>query len=302
MMQNRFNGKHSYFKKMLFALFASIVLCAHASAESDNVSSLRAEYEALKAQLEHNQFKRPLVLDSTEAQDQLKGSVYAVVDHSFGEVRTGLNSPDHWCDILFLHMNTKYCQADKDATGAILNVNIGKKTPEELEDSSRIVFNYKVAAITPDYLKIMLNADEGPMGTSNYRIVLEAVELTNAKTFIHLTYSYAVSVSGRLATKAYLATAGSDKVGFTVTGRQPDGTPEYIKGVRGIIERNTMRYYLAIDAFLAAANATPNAQLDKRLQTWFASTERYRRQLHEMELNDYLQMKRAENVRQLSMR
>jgi hypothetical protein len=302
MMQNRVSGKYSNFKKMLFALFASIVLYAHASAAPANLASLLSEYDSMKVQLEHNQFKRPLVLDSTEAPDQLKGSVYAVVDHPFGDVRAGLNNPDHWCDILFLHMNTKYCHADKDAARTILNVNIGKKTPEELEDSSRIVFNYKVAAIMPDYLKIVLNADEGPMGTSNYRIALEAGELTNTKTFIHLTYSYAVSMSGRLAMKAYLATAGSNKVGFTVTGRQDDGTPQYINGVRGIIERNTMRYYLAIDAFLTAANAAPNSQLEKRLQTWFAATERYPRQLHELELNEYLQMKRAENVRQLSMR
>jgi hypothetical protein len=51
-----------------------------------------------------------------------------------------------------------------------------------------------------------------------------------------------------IAMKTYLATLGSSKVGFTVTRRQSNGQPEYIRGMRGLVERNAMRYYLAIDA------------------------------------------------------
>ncbi|HEY8101596.1 MAG TPA: hypothetical protein VIF82_12650 [Burkholderiaceae bacterium] len=274
---------------------------ARAESETNNAGMLRAQYDALKEQLQHNQFTRQLVLDSTEAPDRLKGSIYAVVDYPFGTVQAGLDNPDHWCDVLLLHINTKYCHAEKKSSDTILNVNIGKKTPEALADSTRIAFNYKVAAITPAYFKIMLNAKEGPMGTSDYHIALEAVTLENSRTFIHLTYSYATSMTGRLAMRTYLATAGSGKVGFTVIGRRADGKPDYINGVRGLIERNTMRYYLAIDAFLSTENIAPNVQLEKRLQTWFAATERYSRQLHEMDRSEYLEMKRAENMRQLSM-
>ncbi len=297
------DGKFSALIKFLALVFlASAMVHARAESEPDNAALLRAQYDSLKEQLQHNQFKRPLVLDSTEASDQLNGSIYAVVDYPFAAVRSALNNPGHWCDILFLHMNTKYCQAESGAKDAVLHVNIGKKTAEDLADSSRIEFNYKVAAVKPDYLKIMLNADEGPLGTRDYRIVLESVPLPDAKTFIHLTYAYSVSMTGRLAMKTYLATGGRSKVGFTVTGRQPDGKPDYIGGVRGLIERNTMRYYLAIDAFLDTANAAPNVQLEKRLRIWFAATERYSRQLHEMDLADYLEIKRAENERQITMR
>jgi hypothetical protein len=55
-----------------------------------------------------------------------------------------------------------------------------------------------------------------------------------------------------------------------------------------------MRYYLAIDAYLGAPDAK---QLPGRLATWFDSTERYARQLHEVERNDYLTMKRNEYKR-----
>ncbi|MHB1592278.1 MAG: hypothetical protein ACYCTW_12225, partial [Sulfuricella sp.] len=65
-------------------------------------------------------------------------------------------------------------------------------------------------------------------------------------------------------------------------------------GVRGVVERNTMRYYLAIDAYLAALTTPPKDQLEKRLQHWYNATDQYARQLHEVERDDYFKMKRKE--------
>ena len=59
--------------------------------------------------------------------------------------------------------------------------------------------------------------------------------------------------------QSYLATAGSSKVGFSVVDRKADGTPVHIRNLRGVIERNTMRYYLAIEAFLGA-HAAPEVR------------------------------------------
>ena len=56
-----------------------------------------------------------------------------------------------------------------------------------------------------------------------------------------------------------------------------------------------MRYYLAIDAYLGAP-ATD--QLERRLQAWFAATENYPLQLHEIDRASYIGMKRAEHKRQ----
>jgi hypothetical protein len=50
----------------------------------------------------------------------------------------------------------------------------------------------------------------------------------------------------RMAMQAYLLTAGRDKIGFSITSKKADGPPTYIAGVRGAVERNAMRYYLAI--------------------------------------------------------
>lgn len=272
-----------------------------AMAGSNPEAILRAKYISLEPQLRQNQFKRPLVLDSIESSNRLQGDIYALVDYSFSKVNAGLNNPSHWCDVMLLHINTKYCHAIAGPTGTILKVNIGKKTPEELSDVPRLEFNYNVAVATREYLDIILNASVGPFGTRNYLVRLEAVALPGDKTFLHLTYSYAFNFTGSLAMQTYLGTIGSDKVGFTIIGRRVDGQPNYIRGVRGLVERNTMRYYLAIDSFLGAASAPPAMQFEMRLQNWFTAAEHFPRQLHEMNQETYLEMKRAENIRQQTL-
>ncbi len=142
----------------------------------------------------------------------------------------------------------------------------------------------------------------GPLGTRNYRIQLQAIPLAHGRTYLHLTYFYAYGWAGRIAMKTYLATFGSSKVGFTIAGRQNDGQPEYIQGMRGLVERNAMRYYLAIDAYLSALSAAPDLQLQLRLQNWFTATEQYPRQLREIDRSTYLAMKRSELLRQQSLR
>ena len=89
----------------------------------------------------------------------------------------------------------------------------------------------------------------------------------------------------------YLATSGRDKVGFSVVDRTADGQPVYVGGVRGVVERNTMRYYLALEAYLGTLDAPAADRLEKRLRAFHAALERYPRQLHELELDEYLEIK-----------
>ena len=98
--------------------------------------------------------------------------------------------------------------------------------------------------------------------------------------------------------QGYLATGGRGKVGFSIVGKSANGEPQYLGGMRGVIERNTMRYYLAIDAYLGALSLPAAARLDKRLNDWHSGVERYPRQLHELERAAYLSMKRQEIRRQ----
>lgn len=282
--------------KRMCALLAGGVLAASAYAAPDSSGgTLLAKYAELAPRLANNQFKRPVVLDSSETSSALKGDIYALVDHPFAEVNGMLNGPARWCDVLILHLNTKYCRPVTDASGTTLRVSVGKKTEQTLDQAYQVDFVYRKGVHTPTYFDTRLDAEKGPLGTSNYRIVLEAVPVPGNKTFLHLTYSYAFGFTSKVAMQAYLATAGSDKVGFTSEGKLADGQPDYIGGMRGVVERNTMRYYLAIDAYL---DAPATDQVDTRLQGWFAATDDYPLQLHEVERGDYLAMKRNEIARQ----
>lgn len=275
-----------------------IAQAAAAGPDTNSAASLRAKYADLGQQLSNNQFKRPLYLDSAESSSHLRGDIYALVDYPFAAVNEAFNDPAHWCDMLILHINTKYCHASTNKSSSILVVSIGKKDYQPVDQAYRVEFAYSVATTTPEYFDVGLNAKTGPLGTSDYRIRLEAVSVQGGKTFLHITYSYAYNFAGKLAMQAYLVTIGRAKVGFTITGNQSSSQPDYIGGVRGVVERNTMRYYLAIDAYLGALSRPPAEQLEKRLQSWFASTELYARQLHEIDRATYLDMKRREYLRQ----
>ena len=288
----------------MLRLAASVLLCVPftpiaASTQSDEAQTLRSKYTSLAPRLEQNQFSRPLVLDSIEGNDQLKGDIYAVMNFPYTQLKTALSDPVQWCEVLILHFNTKYCRANTDGAQPVLHVNIGKKTPQSLEDSEPIEFKFTVLATSPDYFDIALAAQQGPMGTSDYVITLRAVSLQSSKTFIQLTYSYTTGWTGRVAMRAYLATLGRGKVGFTVAGKDDDGQIKNVGGIRGVIERNTMRYFLAIDSYMDSMAEPKDAQFEKRLHSWFSATEQYARQLHEMSWDQYVEMKFAEHARML---
>ncbi len=268
---------------------------------AQDAATLRARQTALRDQLANNQFHRPLVLESTETDGTLKGDVYAVLAQPYSIVGQALQRMDHWCDILILHLNVKHCLARGSGTGSVLSVAVGRKFDQPLADAYRVDFAFRVAASNPDYLAVLLNAVVGPLGTKNYRIVLEAVPLDATSSFVHMSYSYAYGTAARVAMEGYLLTIGRDKVGFSIIERKPDGTPVYVGSVRGVVERNTMRYYLAIDAYLGAYTLPAAEQPEKRLRDWFTAIERYPRQLHELERDEYLSMKRRELARQQAM-
>jgi hypothetical protein len=273
------------------------IAVAPMAASAQDAATLRARHAALHDKFATNQFGRPLVLESTQTTGDLKGDVYAIVDHPFAMVQQALQSPDHWCDILILHLNVKRCKA----TGGMpkmLNLSVGRKFDQPIEDAYQLNFSYRVAASTADYLQVQLSAEEGPLSTKNYRIQVEAVPIEAKRSVIHMSYAYGYGFAARLAMQTYLATLGSQKVGFTVLERSADGKPVYQSGVLGLLERNTMRYYLAIDAYLQAFALPAAEQPERRIREWYASTERYAEQLHEMDEKEYLEMKRNEIRRQ----
>jgi hypothetical protein len=267
---------------------------------AQDAGTLRARYDGLREKLADSPFRRPLVLQSTQSSNDLTGEVYAIVEQPFATVAPALQGMNRWCDLLMLHLNVKHCSANGESPNEVLSLIVGRKFDQPLEDGYQIDFAYQMPAADSNYLRVQMTADTGPMSTRNYRLALEAVPLDATRSFVHMSYAYAYGTAARLAMQLYLATTGRDKVGFSITGKNQDGKPSYVDGVRGVVERNTMRYYLAIEAYLGAASAPPAEQQEKRLRDWFAATERYPVQLHEIERDDYLAMKRHELQRQRS--
>lgn len=254
--------------------------------------ALRARHAVLAPQLAANAFGGPLVLQSQETPGHVDGDVYAVLDHPFANVSGALSDPGRWCDVLILHLNTKYCRRTVEGAATHIEMHVGKKTEQPVRTASRLDFTWKPAVARPDYLAVEMEAPDGPYDTRDYQLVAEAVPLDAGRTFLHMGYSLGYGSAGSFAMKLYLATIGRDKVGFTQDGS------EFVGGMRGVTERNTMRYYLAIDAYLGSLSAAPGQQFDRRFAAWFDATERFPRQLHEVERDAYLRMKRSEYRRQ----
>lgn len=268
---------------------------ASAPVES-TAKSLLDKHAALQTELTSNTYGRPLFLESVETPSMITGNAYAVLDTPFTAVSTTFKSPRRWCDVMILHINTKYCHATQDTSPSVLKVNIGKKNEQDLNDTFALEFAMRTVATAPDYLALQLNAEKGPLGTRNYRIELEATPLPEGKTFMHLRYSYGYGLTGRLAMQGYLATIGSGKAGFTQISQ--GNKPAYVGGMRGAVERNTMRYYLAIDAYLASQNLPAAQQFNARLIKWFDATEQYPKQFGDLDKDAYLSMKKSEYRRQ----
>ncbi|MEP7057729.1 MAG: hypothetical protein ABI809_08160 [Caldimonas sp.] len=273
-------------------------LAAVQPAHAQDATTLKARHASMRDRLANNQFGRPIFLESAQTAGDLKGDIYSVVDFPFATVADALKPIDHWCDILILHLNVKACKAGGSGGAGTLSVAAGKKFDQPIEDAYKLEFAYKLVTATADYLQVNLSADDGPLGTKNYRIQLQATPIDARHSFIHMSYSYGYGMAARIAMQAYLATIGRDKVGFSFTERRPDGQPAYVGSVLGLIERNTMRYYLAIDSYLGAYALPAAEQPEKRLRTWYGATERYATQLHEMDQNEYMEMKHNEIRRQ----
>jgi hypothetical protein len=256
---------------------ACLLALGSVTAQAD-AGALRTRYTELKPQLQSNSYGRQMFIDSTETSNSLQGDVYAVLDHPFDRVKAALEDPGAWCDIMLLPFNTKACQAN----GNRLSVRIGRKYNQPVDQAFRLDLGFSNVAATANYLETRLGAGQGPFGTRDYRIAVEAVPIDGNRTFMHMSYAYGFGGAGRFAMQAYLATAGASKVGFTTDG------------VRGAVERNAMRYYLAIDSYLDTMDVPQAQRVDKRINHWFTATERYPRQLHEMDRGTYVAMKRQE--------
>lgn len=281
-------------RELAHALVASTVVAmmttAAAADTPASAQSIRAQHAALAEKLENGPFGQPVYLHSSESAGRLAGDVHAVIEHPFAAVRKALGDAASWCDILILHPNIKHCEVDAGAPRERwITVHLGNA---ELP----VRFSYKVAASEADYFDVRLHAAEGPFGTTDYRVALAATPLDARRTILQLSYAHGYGTRARLAMQAYFQTLGRNKVGFTVVGQGADGQPIYVGDFRGGLERNAMRYFFAIEAYLDTLALPQQQQPERRLAAWLAQIQRHPRQLREEA--GYVERKRGEMQRQ----
>lgn len=281
------------------ALLVAVAIAAAAETPLRPEAQLLAIYRDNLGRLENNSFGLPLFLESVERGDRVQVEIYGIVHAPFGTVVNQLTVPANWCDIVVLHPNVKACTFRKPAQEWLLAFYLGRKVYQPPDEAQQVLYQFRTAARRPDYLDIVLSAPVGLLGTKDHRIRFEALPLDEEKTFVHIGYGYTDSVMFRLAEKGYFATLGSGKVGFTVTGTDGQGEPLHVGGARGAIERNVVRYYFAIQTFLDTLNVPADRRFSTRISHWYELTNRYPKQLFELERKDYLAFKTRERQNQL---
>lgn len=260
--------------------------------DAGSAAGLLARRQELQAALRDNAFGEPLVIASKELPDRVEGDVYAELPHDFTVATAAFRTPQAVCELLFLHLNVHGCSA---ADGGV-SVLAGPKKTGGAGMTAQMHYTMRTEVDAPGHLRVVLTAPTGPLSTTDYRMVFEAVPLEGARSFVHFGFGHTTGLLARMAMQTYLATAGRDKIGFTVTGRDAQGQPQYVRGERGSLERNVMRYYLALLAHCRERGGSAEERMQARLRSWFALTERHAAQLHEYSLDEYL----AEKARDLS--
>ena len=283
------------------ALFVSVLwpctstaLAATEVALPGDATALQGKYSEFQPQLKARLLGEPVHLVSHDTGSRLNADVYAELPQAFKPLSNLLGSPDSVCGVMFLHLNVRSCQAIRSAQGDGLVLTAGPKQGGAIGAVYTMQYAMRVESSTADYARVVLTAASGPLSTSDYRIVFEAVPLEGQRTFLHFGYSYSYGSMAKMALGLYLSTAGRSKIGFTVVGTGPDGKPKYVQGERGSIERNVIRNYLALVAYTSILGPVGRPQMDARLRAWFALSERYAPQLHELTLDEYLTQKQED--------
>lgn len=285
---------------IFWLLYATCLLLCISAVHADN-SEMQHTYQKLQPALANNVFGLPVSIQSSDQKHTMLGVVYGVIDHPFLEVKRALASAQAWCDIVPQHLNVKACTFERLDNHCQVTFYSGRKFYENAEDVYKLPYRFDVTLNEDTYFQTTLTAAKGPMGTSDYRIEVEAIPINAQTTFLHFSYAYHYNFLTTLSMQTYLATLGSGKIGFSVTGTDSQGKPVYVDGIRGIIERNTIRYYFSIQSYLDTLQLEPAKRFPARINKWFELTERFPLQLHEMDKKDYLEYKQHEHSDQLQL-
>ncbi len=284
---------------MALALLSAQVSADDASAPADRLTGI---YYAMRAGQLPMLPGQPVYVHSEVDKKRLKADVYSIVHYRLANLARTLSHPRNWCRFVTLHLNVKACTW-RSTPDPVLRIYVGRKFYQPPEDATRMDYRFQVVAHDQRRLVVLLTAERGELSTRDHRVRLEAERMNDSDVLLHFSVSYRQSLASRMATRAYLSTLGRSKMGFS---RQTDGSTgdDYVGGMRGIVERNAMRYFLALVVYMDSLGQNGPQVQSRRIREWFDLTQRYATQLHEVDRTDYLIDKRREfaNQRKLQSR
>ncbi len=285
MQMTRFRSFPIFMAFMVFSLPFFTGLSA-GSCET-RTGSLNDTYERMKTRLENTPFDVPIVVETHDDKSRSQCDVYGIVHHDFKELCDVLSQSKNWCDILLLHPNTKACTVAYTNQREILTLYCGRKYYQAPDTVTALSLAFHVERGTTGNLDISMSGDKGPLNTDNYEIRINAVPLEKGEAFIHLSYAYDCGLAFKSALRMYLATLGRGKIGFTITGRDKKGDAVYTRGAQGMIERNSVRYYLSIQAFLETFQLPEAIRFKSRISRYYDMMNKYPKQLYELDKEEY---------------
>jgi hypothetical protein len=274
---------------MVLMLVAWPAQSSSPTAGTAGLSDVNAILEAIA----ESPFDEPIHLESEEEAREVHGRVHVVVDAPLGDLKAALDSARDWCEILFLHINVKACVHHGRAGDERITLYIGRKRYQDPEVVERVELRFHTDRLDDERLAIRLQADLGPHGLRAFDMKVQAVALEDERSLLLMRYSIGYGAMGRFTLGIYLALGGRDRIGFTVERLDEDGTPVYVDGLRGLIERNTVRFFFALQAYLEEPD-----DLEARLGRWWDLADRHPEQLREPGRDSYLAQKRRERRNQ----
>lgn len=213
------------------------------------------------------------------------------------EAAAQLYGADAWCEIVFLHLNVKSCTHRESDGQRWMKMYMGRKYYQHPKKAKQIEVSFDSGTTEDGILWVSLTADEGPYNTRDYVVSLVAIPSENGM--------YAQFRSAAMTGKAiagamdlYFATLARSKIGFSIVGTDKDGNPEYSGGTLAMLERNVVRYLIALDAYMHTYDSAGDNPMLERAEMWFDATERFPEQLHEVERENYLRDKAKEYAHQ----
>jgi hypothetical protein len=288
---------------LLMSVFFLLCLTWHCAAYAAETS--RAGRHALLEKFQRLENKSPYslhgissYLDSFDEKNISGVDIYGVIEYPFEFVEKEFMAHANWCNIVILHPNIKACTywgTDNNWRLILFNAD---KAEQTLANASPIEFKWSINR-QPGYFDILLRASEGPYSTKNHLFELEAAPRDEHRTLVHLRYSYEYGVLTSIFMKSYFAIFGGSKVGFSVTGKDSNNNPVYASGIRGLNERNVVRYYFAILAYMETRHSPVELSFEKSIGRWHDLASQYKKQLTPGEKKDYIARKKLDRKNQL---